>query len=141
MKGLIMEDTIKAVQTALTDAGVTGIDETTKMADLPKILKQNKKVLQAHDDLAAAKSEVPAEDDPEVEEVTPEGEKPEETETSETPEEETKETETPAPKAEVKDVKPATTSEKPAVPTSTAAATAAPKSDTKRKFGTAFPDR
>ncbi len=136
MKGLIMEDTIKAVQTALTDAGVTGIDETTKMADLPKILKQNKKVLQAHDDLAAAKSEVPAEDDPEVEEVTPE-----ETKTSETPEEETKETETPAPKAEVKDVKPATTSEKPAVPTSTAAATTAPKSDTKRKFGTAFPDR
>ncbi len=38
----------------LEAVGVQGIDENTKHEDLPKILKQNKKVLKAHDDLADA---------------------------------------------------------------------------------------
>ncbi len=110
----------------LEAVGVQGIDENTKHEDLPKILKQNKKVLKAHDDLAAAVADGPTGDeDPETKETTPTPPAPAPTGQEKKTEEVTK-----------------TPEEPPKVPTATPVTPApAAEPSTPRKFGKAFPDR
>ena len=93
LKGENMKELIEALATL----GIV-IPDGTPMSDLPKLLKQNKKVLKAHDELNAAKA-VGAEE--EEEEDTPPPAKKEEEDDTPPPAKKEEEDDTPPPAVKI----------------------------------------